>query len=67
MKQRLLERLKALLKRREEHVAQQTAELAVLDAQIAATQSLVDAWDTISVDAALVALEKAGIRVRLDS
>lgn len=67
MKQRLIERLKALLQRRSEHIAQRTAELAALDAQIAATQSLLDAWDTISVDAALLALEKAGIRVRLDS
>lgn len=67
LKPQLVERLTKLRTRRAELVQQRIADLASLDEQIAFCQGLVDNWDVFTIDEALAALAKTGIRIRLDS
>jgi len=63
----LADRLAKLRTRRQDVVQQRAAELARVDEQISFTQTLIDNWDTLTIDQALAALDKAGIRLRFDS
>lgn len=67
MKAELIERAKKLRERRAELVARRADEIAKLDDQIAFTQGLIDNWAVFTIDEALAALAKAGIRLRIDS
>ena len=67
IKPMLVERLKKLRERRADVVTQRAAELARIDDQITFTQGLLDNWDVFTIDEALAALDKTGIRLRFDS
>lgn len=66
-KAQLVDRLGKLRLRRGELVTQRAGELARIDEQIAFTQGLIDNWDVFTIDEALAALAKTGIRMRIDS
>jgi DNA-binding protein H-NS len=67
LKEQLVERLAKLRQKRQELVAQRQAELARIDEQITNTQGLIENWDVFTIEEALAALAKTGIRLRLDS
>ena len=66
-KAQLVDRLAKLRARRADLISQRSAELANIEEQIAFCQGLVDNWDVFTIDEALAALAKTGIRLRLDS
>lgn len=59
-------RLTRLQRRRAEVALERAQQLNRLDAQIARVQALIDAWDTMTIDEALTALDQAGLRVRVE-
>lgn len=67
LKEKLEQRFFALQKHRQEIVLRQRSELATLDEQIAALRDLAQQWDTMTVDEALAALDKTGIRLDVQS
>jgi hypothetical protein len=67
LKQKLIERLTALQTQRSEKAAEFQGQLARYDEQITAIRDLAQSWDTLTVDQALAALEKTGIRLELES
>lgn len=67
LKPQLQDRLSKLRVKRAELLAQRTAELASVDEQITFCQGLVENWDVFTIDEALAALAKTGIRLKLDS
>jgi hypothetical protein len=66
-KQQLVDRLARLQTRRQQVARQRAAELARIDEQITFTQGLIDNWDTFSIEEALVALDRAGIALKVDA
>jgi len=66
-KAQLVDRLVLLRKRRQELVQQRQAEMARIDDQITFTQGLIENWDVFTIEEALVALAKAGIKIRVES
>jgi hypothetical protein len=67
LRERLVERRRALLIQRAEKAADFARQLAVIDAQIAAIQSLAQNWDTLTLDQALAQLELTGVSLDLKS
>lgn len=67
MKTELIERAKKLRERKAELVARRADEIAKLDDQIAFTQGLIENWDTFTIDEALIALGRAGIRLKIET
>lgn len=67
LRQRLQERFAALQAQRAEKAAKYQADLAAIDAQIAALRTLAQNWDTLTLDQALAALEQTGVRLDLQS
>ena len=67
LKQKLIDRFAALKTQRDEKAAQFAAELASIDAQLAALRDLAQNWDTLTVDQALAELAATGIRLDLQS
>ena len=67
LKDKLLARFTGLQTRRSELIARHAGEIATLDEQIAALRTLAQQWDTLTVEQALAALEKTGIRLDVQS
>lgn len=63
LKDKLVARYQALVKQRQEKAAEFQSQLALLDAEISALQTLAQNWDTYTVDQALTALAQAGVRL----
>lgn len=66
MKALLQERVRRLLKRREDVEARAIDELNRLDQQIAPLETLVRDWDRLSVEQALKAVTDAGLTIKVD-
>ena len=67
LKDKLLDRLKALQAKRDEQAVLFQAQLAQIDAQITALRTLGQNWDTLSIEQGLAELEKTGIFFDLKS
>lgn len=67
MKALLDERVRRLLKRRADLEARAVDELNQLDRQIAELERLIRQWDTVTVDQALAAVQKAGLTIKVDA
>jgi hypothetical protein len=67
LKEQLSDRLRKLRDRRTELVAQRANEIARIEEQITFCQGLLDNWDTFTIDEALAALVKTGVRIKLES
>lgn len=61
LKEKLIDRLKALQAQRNEKAGEFAAAIARYDDQITAIRDLAQAWDTLTLDQAILALEKVGI------
>ena len=67
LKEKLQQRFLALQRQKTEVLARHAGELATLNEQIDALRTLAQQWDTMSVDEALAALDKTGVRLDVQS
>lgn len=65
LKDQLIDRFTKLQTLRSERAADFAAQLARLDQQISELRTLAQQWDTMTVDQALAAVERAGIHFDL--